>query len=183
MMPCLQRKTFQFCHDMLPLILMMCRPSWLWTHRWFSNQLPFISLSLVKSRSKFSTSASPAVRLANSWMSRCVIGSEEKKKLYFIEHSYCIHGYLLYYYNCIHSPTIVSTRAGELPSLSLTAGTSFWFAPSAGELEDCMNDELACFLKPIHHLDLTDDQNSRKQWGLMPPSKQLWGRKLLRVFT
>lgn len=40
--------------------------------------VPFISLSLVKRRSKFSTSASPAVRLASSWMSMSVIGSEHK---------------------------------------------------------------------------------------------------------
>lgn len=36
---------------------------------------PFICFSLVKRRSKLSTSASPAVRLANSWMSMSVIGS------------------------------------------------------------------------------------------------------------
>lgn len=41
------------------------------------HHLPFISFNLVKSRSKLSTSASPAVRLASSWMSRSVIASEK----------------------------------------------------------------------------------------------------------
>lgn len=43
------------------------------------HQLPFISFNLVKRRSKFSTSASPAVRLANSWISKSIIGSERKE--------------------------------------------------------------------------------------------------------
>lgn len=43
----------------------------------FLHYLPFISFNFVKSRSKLSTSASPAVRLASSWMSKSVIASEE----------------------------------------------------------------------------------------------------------
>lgn len=41
-----------------------------------TRQLPFISFNFEKSLSKFSRSPPPAVRLANSWISRSNMGSE-----------------------------------------------------------------------------------------------------------
>lgn len=53
-----QRYEYKKPNDVFSLWIVVCL--------FFISQLPFISFNLVKSRSKLSTSASPAVRLASS---------------------------------------------------------------------------------------------------------------------
>lgn len=101
-------------HNTLIRQLIMCRHYQLCTCHLFSDQLPFISLSLVKSRSKFSTSASPAVRLANSWMSRCVIGSMKKRTVYKYISLIANTVYMCMYYIIIQIGILIQTFTDQL---------------------------------------------------------------------
>lgn len=108
--------------------------------------LPFISFNLVKSRSKLSTSASPAVRFASSWMSKSVIASEEtntvqKKRacgqLLFTRYSWTSErkNNVCAWPAAVPSPTIVPSWVSVLVPFSEWLVSSVC-APSTGKLED-----------------------------------------------
>lgn len=110
------------------------------------HYLPFISFNFVKSRSKLSTSASPAVRLASSWMSKSVIASEEinirsEKTIVFFKTCGWTTRAKQKYLAAVTSPTIVPSCASVLELLSEWLAASVC-APSTGKLEDCRKNRI-----------------------------------------
>lgn len=114
-------------------------------------EIPFICFNLVNRRSKLSTSASPAVRVASSWISKSVIASEQPNRREW----FCFFCQTFWKYVCsltvlavllemiirtqsvVNLPTKAFACVAMFVLLSVFSFSSLVTEPPTGRLEDC----------------------------------------------
>lgn len=116
-------------------------------------EIPFICFNLVNRRSKLSTSASPAVRVASSWISKSVIASEQPNRrewfwLFWKHRTFWKHVCSLTVLAILLEMIIRTRSVVNLPTkafacvavfvlLSVFSFSSLVTEPPTGRLEDC----------------------------------------------